>query len=41
MGDFNKIEIVSEGNLGPRDATGKKPELLQKLEALGEEIGDR
>jgi multimeric flavodoxin WrbA len=39
MGDFNEIEIVSEGELGPRDAAGKKPELLQKIEVLGKKIG--
>jgi len=35
MGDFGKVEIVCEGNLGPRDAAARRPDLLAMAEKLG------
>ena len=34
MGDFGKVEIIAEGELGPRDAVGNKPNLLTRAEKL-------
>jgi multimeric flavodoxin WrbA len=34
-GDFGKVRVVAEPNLGPRDAWKKRPELLTKLRKLG------
>jgi len=34
-GDFGKVEVVAEPNLGPRDAWKKRPDLLSKLELIG------
>lgn len=36
MGDFGKVEIISEGKLGPRDAARKRPDLLARAERIGE-----
>lgn len=36
-GDFGKVRIVAESNLGPRDAWKSRPDLLQKLKKIGEE----
>ena len=38
MGDFGKVEIISEGNLGPRGAAGKRPDLLARAEKLGKDL---
>lgn len=38
MGDFGKVEIVSEGNLGPRDAAAGRPDLLARAEQLGKGV---
>lgn len=35
MGDFGNVEIVCEGNLGPRDAAAGRPDLLARAEELG------
>jgi multimeric flavodoxin WrbA len=35
MGDFSEVEIISEGNLGPRDAARNRPDLLTRAEKLG------
>ncbi len=37
MGDFGKVEIVCESNLGPRDAAAGRPDLLARAERLGNE----
>ena len=38
MGDFGKVKIISEGNLGSKDAAAKKSDLLARAEKLGEDI---
>ncbi len=38
MGDFGKVEIISEGKLGPRDAAGNRPDLLARAEKLGKDL---
>ena len=38
MGSFDKVEVISQGGLGPRDAAAKKPELMEKAEQLGKEM---
>lgn len=38
MGDFGKVEIIAEGNLGPRDAAGNRPGLLTRMEKLGNHL---
>jgi len=38
MGDFGKVEMICEGNLGPRDAARGRPELLARAEELGERL---
>ncbi|HEA69066.1 MAG TPA: flavodoxin family protein [Desulfobacterales bacterium] len=38
MGDFSKVEIVSEGKLGPRDAAENRPDLLARAEELGKDL---
>jgi multimeric flavodoxin WrbA len=35
MGDFEPIEVLSVGSLGPADAAGKRPELLAKARETG------
>ena len=35
MGDFEPIEVLSEGRLGPADAASNRPELLTKAQELG------
>ncbi len=37
MGDFGKVDIISEGNLGPRDAAAGRPDLLARAERLGKD----
>jgi hypothetical protein len=34
-GDFGKIEVVAEANLGPWDAWKKRPDLLAKMKKIG------
>jgi len=34
-GDFGKVEVVAEGNLGPRDAWKTRPDLLEKMRRTG------
>ena len=34
-GDFGKVRIAAESNLGPRDAWKKRPDLQQKLKDIG------
>jgi len=34
-GDFGKVEIVAEANLGPRNAWKKRPDLLEKMRITG------
>jgi multimeric flavodoxin WrbA len=34
-GDFGKIQVVAESNLGPRDAWKSRPDLLNKLKMIG------
>jgi multimeric flavodoxin WrbA len=36
-GDFGKVRVVAESNLGPRNAWKTRPDLLQKLKKIGEE----
>jgi len=38
MGDFGKVEIICEGNLGPRDAAARRPDLLARAEQLGRDV---
>lgn len=38
MGDFGKVEIISEGELGSRNAAENRPDLLAKAEELGKEL---
>ncbi len=38
MGDFSKVEIVSEGKLGSRDAAENRPDLLARAEELGKDL---
>ncbi len=38
MGDFVKVEIFSEANLGSTDAAKKKPDLLAKVEKTGQDL---
>jgi len=38
MGDFDKVEIISEGKLGPRNATGNRPDLLARAEKLWKDL---
>ena len=38
MGDFGKVEVISQGALGPRDAVIKRPELMGKAEELGKNV---
>ena len=38
MSDFGKVEIISEGELGPRDAVKKRPDLLARVEKLGKDL---
>jgi len=35
MGDFGRVEIVAEGNLGPRDAAARRPDLLARAAEVG------
>jgi multimeric flavodoxin WrbA len=34
-GDFGKIKVVAESNLGPKDAWKKRPDLQNKLKEMG------
>ncbi|MBN1224896.1 MAG: flavodoxin family protein [Candidatus Aminicenantes bacterium] len=34
-GNFSKVEVVAEGNLGPSDAWKKRPDLLERINKLG------
>jgi multimeric flavodoxin WrbA len=34
-GDFGRVKVVAESNLGPRDAWKNRPELLEKLKKTG------
>jgi hypothetical protein len=34
-GDFGKVRVVSESNLGPANAWKKRPDLIQKMKRLG------
>ena len=34
-GDFGKVRVVAEGNLGPADAWKKRPKLLEKMSEIG------
>lgn len=36
-GDFGKVRVVAESNLGPKDAWKSRPDLLNKLKDLGKE----
>ena len=36
-GDFGKVRVVAESNLGPRDAWKIRPDLLDKLKQFGKE----
>jgi multimeric flavodoxin WrbA len=36
-GNFGKVRIVTESNLGPKDAWKSRPDLLDKLKKLGKE----
>jgi multimeric flavodoxin WrbA len=38
MGDFEPVEIVSEGNLGPAGAAGGRPELLTRAREMGSRL---
>jgi len=38
MGDFEPVEILSEGNLGPADAAGRRPELLARAGEMGRRL---
>jgi multimeric flavodoxin WrbA len=38
MGDFGKVDIISEGKLGPRDAAENRPDLLARAEKLGQDL---
>jgi hypothetical protein len=38
MGDFGKVEIIAEGNLGSWDAAGNRPNLLTRIEKLGKDL---
>ena len=38
MGDFEKVEVICEGNLGPRQAARENPELLSRAESIGRTI---
>ena len=37
MGDF-EVEILSEGQLGPRDAAQERPDLLARAERIGQDL---
>ena len=34
-GDFGKVEVVAESNLGPKDAWKKRPDIQKKLREIG------
>jgi multimeric flavodoxin WrbA len=36
-GDFGKVKVIAESNLGPRDAWKQRPDLQVKLKKIGEE----
>lgn len=38
MGDFGKIEIISEGKLDPPDAASNRPDLLERAEEIGKDL---
>lgn len=38
MGDFEPVEVLSEGNLGPAEAASKSPELLARARRVGQEL---
>ena len=38
MGDFGKVEIISEGNLDSRDDAAKMPALLTRIENRGKDL---
>ena len=45
-GDFGEVEVMAEARLGPADAAGGRPELIEKAKALGarlvrEKLGSR
>lgn len=40
MGDSGKVEIISEGKLGPRDAADNRLDLLARAEKLGKDLFD-
>ncbi|MFO7918598.1 MAG: flavodoxin family protein [Anaerolineae bacterium] len=40
MGDFGEVAVVSEGNLGPRDAARKRPDLLSEMVEMGKGLFD-
>ena len=38
MGDFEPVEVLSEGNLGPAGAAGERPELLTRARQTGKRL---
>jgi multimeric flavodoxin WrbA len=38
MGDFGKVEVMCESNLGPADAAAGRPDLLAKAQELGRSL---
>jgi hypothetical protein len=38
FGDFGKVELMVESNLGPADAVSRRPDLLEKAYSLGQQL---